>query len=54
MANVESEDTWHDLGSLRLVKCKKVLGVKVCTIKFSNGKLTINKSELDRVCKNGR
>ena len=51
MANVETKDTFHDLGKFKSIDCEKVLEATVCQVNFTEGKLTLTKKELDNIFK---
>ena len=51
MANVESKKgEWIDLGKFKSIKCKKIGTALVCQAKFKEGKFTLTKEELDKIC----
>ena len=50
MANVETANAWQDMGKFKSKKCKKYLGTDVCTLRFSDGVLTLTRKELRRMC----
>ena len=50
MANVETKDGWIDLGFFKSIQCKKIMNTKVCSVKFTHGKLTLTEKELKKVC----
>ena len=51
MANVESDNNFHDIGFLKSKKCFNIQGIKVCEFKFDNGRFTISDKELKKLCK---
>ena len=54
MANIETRDGFSDLGTFKSKKCRNMEAfgkkIKVCEFKFTDGKLTLNQSELNKLC----
>jgi len=52
MANTENnQKEFSDLGLFKKIKCIEIMGKKVCEIKFTEGRITLLKEELNKICK---
>jgi len=52
MANTENNrGEFSDLGRFKKMECIKINDRDVCEIKFEEGRLTILKDELNKICK---